>query len=32
MLIPLLQKAVEPDADTAALLSEAKTQIEQIIQ
>lgn len=32
VLIPLLQKAVEPDADTAALLSEAKTQIEQIIQ
>lgn len=32
VLIPLIQKAVEPDADTAALLSEAKTQIEQITQ
>lgn len=30
VLIPLLQKAVEPGADTAALLSEAKTQIEAI--
>lgn len=32
VLIPTLQKAVEPGADTAALLSEAKTQIESIIK
>ncbi|WP_434810932.1 ABC transporter substrate-binding protein [Microbacterium sp. bgisy189] len=32
VLVPLLQQAVEPDADTAALLSDAKTQIESIIQ
>ncbi|MCA0251285.1 MAG: sugar ABC transporter substrate-binding protein [Actinobacteria bacterium] len=32
VLIPTLQKAVEPGADTAALLSEAKTQIEAIIK
>lgn len=32
VLIPLIQKSVEPDADTAALLSEAKSQIEAIIQ
>lgn len=32
VLIPLIQKAVEPGADTGALLSEAKTQIEQIVQ
>ncbi|MFV0430401.1 MAG: extracellular solute-binding protein [Arachnia sp.] len=31
VLIPMLQKAVEEDADTAALLAEAKTQIEAII-
>ncbi|MCP2636072.1 extracellular solute-binding protein [Microbacterium sp. HD4P20] len=32
VLIPLLQKAVEPGADTAALLSEAKSQIEAIVE
>jgi len=32
VLIPTLQKAVEPDADTAALLSDAKAQIESIIK
>jgi ABC-type glycerol-3-phosphate transport system substrate-binding protein len=32
VLIPLIQKAVEPDADTGALLSEAKAQIEQIVK
>lgn len=32
VLVPLIQKAVEPDADTAALLSDAKSQIEAIIQ
>ena len=32
VLTPLLQKAVEPGADNAALLQEAKSQIEAIIQ
>jgi ABC-type glycerol-3-phosphate transport system substrate-binding protein len=32
VLIPMIQKAVEPGADTAALLSDAKTRIESIIQ
>lgn len=32
VLTPMLQKAVEPGADNAALLQEAKTQIEAIIQ
>lgn len=31
MLTPLLQKAVEPGADNAALLEEAKAQVEAII-
>lgn len=32
VLTPLLQKAVEPGADNAALLSEAKAQIEAIVE
>lgn len=32
VLIPMLQKAVEPGADTTSLLSDAKTQIEAIVQ
>ncbi len=32
VLIPMLQKAVEPGADNAALLEDAKSQIEAIIQ
>jgi len=32
VLTPMLQKAVEPGADTAALLAEAKRQIESIIE
>ncbi|MBB1509703.1 extracellular solute-binding protein [Tessaracoccus sp. MC1756] len=32
VLIPTLQKAVEPGADTAQLLSDAKSQIESIIK
>jgi ABC-type glycerol-3-phosphate transport system substrate-binding protein len=32
VLTPMLQKAVEPGADTAKLLSDAKTQIESIVQ
>ncbi|MEV4736869.1 MULTISPECIES: extracellular solute-binding protein [unclassified Microbacterium] len=32
VLIPTLQKAVEPNADTAALLSDARSQIESIIE
>ena len=32
VLTPMLQKAVEPGADNAALLAEAKTQIEAIIK
>ncbi len=32
VLIPTLQKAVEPGADTAALLADAKAQIESIIK
>lgn len=32
VLIPTLQKAVEPGADTAALLADAKTQVESIIK
>lgn len=32
VLTPMLQKAVEPGADTAKLLAEAKTQIESIIK
>ncbi|WP_231916053.1 ABC transporter substrate-binding protein [Microbacterium karelineae] len=32
VLIPLVQKAVEPGADTAALLSEAKMKIEDIVR
>ena len=32
VLIPTLQKAVEPGADTAALLAEAKAQIESIVK
>jgi ABC-type glycerol-3-phosphate transport system substrate-binding protein len=32
VLTPMLQKAVEPGADNAALLSDAKKQIESIIQ
>ena len=32
VLIPMLQKAVEPGADTAALLSDAKSRIESIIK
>lgn len=32
VLIPTLQKAVEPGADTAALLADARTQIESIIK
>lgn len=32
VLTPLLQKAVEPGADNAALLAEAKAQIEAILQ
>ncbi len=32
VLIPTLQKAVEPGADTAALLADAKSQIEAIVQ
>lgn len=32
VLIPLVQKAVEPGADTAALLSDAETQIEDIVR
>ena len=32
VLVPMLQKAVEPGADNAALLVEAKSQIEAIIQ
>lgn len=32
VLTPMLQKAVEPGADNAALLAEAKTQIEAIIE
>ena len=31
MLIPMLQKAVEPGADNEALLAEAKAKIEAII-
>lgn len=32
VLIPTLQKAMEPGADTAALLSDAKSQIESIVK
>lgn len=32
VLVPLMQKAVEPGADTAQLLSEAKSQIEAIVE
>jgi ABC-type glycerol-3-phosphate transport system substrate-binding protein len=32
VLVPMLQKAVEPGADNAALLEEAKSQIEAIVQ
>lgn len=32
VLVPMIQKAVEPGADTAQLLSDAKTQIESIVQ
>ena len=32
VLVPMLQKAVEPGADNAALLEDAKSQIEAIIQ
>lgn len=32
VLIPTLQKAVEPGADTAALLADAKAQIESIVK
>jgi len=32
VLIPLLQKAVEPGADNAALLADAKAQIEAIVE
>jgi ABC-type glycerol-3-phosphate transport system substrate-binding protein len=32
VLTPMLQKAVEPGADNAALLNEAKAQIEAIVQ
>lgn len=32
VLVPMLQKAVEPGADTAQLLSDAKTQIESIVE
>lgn len=32
VLIPMLQRAVEPGADTTSLLSDAKTQIEAIVQ
>jgi hypothetical protein len=32
VLTPMLQKAVEPGADNAALLQEAETQIEAILQ
>ncbi|MBT2517630.1 sugar ABC transporter substrate-binding protein [Streptomyces sp. ISL-90] len=32
VLVPMLQKAVEPGADNAALLEEAKSKIEAIIQ
>lgn len=32
VLVPLLQKAVEPGADTGALLSDAKSQIEAIVE
>ncbi|WP_298741981.1 extracellular solute-binding protein [Microbacterium lacticum] len=32
VLIPTLQRAVEPGADTAALLAEARSQIEAIVQ
>ncbi len=32
VLIPTLQKAVEPGADTAKLLSDAKSQIESIVE
>lgn len=32
VLTPMLQKAVEPGADNAALLEDAKTQIEAIVQ
>lgn len=32
VLVPLVQKAVEPGADTAQLLSDAKTQIESIVE
>ena len=32
VLVPMLQKAVEPDADTAQLLEDAKSQTEAIVQ
>jgi ABC-type glycerol-3-phosphate transport system substrate-binding protein len=32
VLIPMIQKAVEPGADTAQLLSDAKSQIESIVE
>lgn len=32
VLVPMLQKAVEPGADTAQLLSDAKSQIESIVE
>ena len=32
VLVPMIQKAVEPGADTAQLLSDAKSQIESIVQ
>ena len=32
VLVPMIQKAVEPGADTDQLLSDAKTQIESIVQ
>lgn len=32
VLIPMIQKAVEPGADTGQLLSDARTQIEAIVQ
>jgi ABC-type glycerol-3-phosphate transport system substrate-binding protein len=32
VLVPMIQKAVEPGADTAQLLSDAKSQIESIVE
>ena len=32
VLTPMLQKAVEPGADTAKLLSDAKSQIESVVK